>query len=542
MRSSVAVGMGAGWRSGGPSMVDGGPAAARPERRMSHPSVKPIEAGFLSAVEAVRRRRVLFFGTMASLLVAATVAVFAITPRYTAVAQVMIDPRAENVVSIEAVLSQLSADDPTIQSEIEILRSEDTVRRVIAQTDLDQVSEFNPLLSSTLVAGLLKKMDWPWLNAAFGTILTAPDEAGQSPPIPGEVVEAVLDRLDVAAAGRNTRVIAIAFTSESPRLAARVANAIAQAYIAMQVEAKVEATERAALWLRERLGELEDEVTSSEETLADIRAASAAQGSWNAEIIEQQISQVNSELMRARADQEQARAEVRQIENIVAVGGAEAVFEAVDPQLLVWTNEQLMWLRRSAAELKAQYGAESPVVAEVQEAMDQLVEDTAVRLIAGVRNRVLVSSDKVRALENQLRDLVDQSIAMGRGQVTLRAAEREARASTELYETLLTRSKETAQTGLEQSDAKIITHATAPHRSSFPNRLLLLGVALVGSIALSGTLVGVAETMEKGYRSYGHHGGYRRGYRDGYRDDRHGRYERRGHHRRYDDDGWRGRY
>jgi capsular exopolysaccharide synthesis family protein len=91
---------------------------------------------------------------------------------------------------------------------------------------------------------------------------------------------------------------------------------------------------------------------------------------------------------------------------------------------------------------------------------------------------------------------------MGRGHVTLRAAEREARASTELYETLLTRSKETAQTGLEQPDAKIITHATAPHRPSFPKRLLLLGVALLGSIALSGTMVGVAESMEKGYRSH----------------------------------------
>jgi uncharacterized protein involved in exopolysaccharide biosynthesis len=142
------------------------------------------------------------------------------------------------------------------------------------------------------------------------------------------------------------------------------------------------------------------------------------------------------------------------------------------------------------------------VVAEVQEAMDQLIEHTSVRLIAGVRNRVLVASDKVRALESQLHDLVGQSIAMGRGQVALRAAEREAQASTELYETLLMRSKETAQTGLEQPDAKIITHASVPHRPSFPNRLLLLGVALMGSIALSGSLVGVAESMEKGYRSH----------------------------------------
>ncbi len=502
IRASV-VGVGAAARCDGSlPMNDAPPEAVRPERRLSPAGVKPIEAGILSAVEAVRRRRVLFFGVVATLLVAATVAVLAITPRYTAVARVMIDPRSENVVSIEAVLSQLSADDPTIQSEIEVLRSEDTARRVIARNHLDQMTEFNPLLSTPLVARLVKAMDWPWLNAAFGAILAAPEEAEQSARIPGQVVEAFLDRLDVAASGRNSRVIVIKFTSKSPQLAARVANTIAEAYVAMQVESKLEATERAAVWLGERLGELGDEVTASEETVADIRAASAAQGGWNPEIIAQQISQVNTELVRARADQEQAQAELRQIESVVAAGGAEAVFEVVDPQLLVRTNEQLMWLRRSAAEITAQYGAENPVVAEVREAMERLIEDTSARLIAGVRNRAVISGDKVGALENQLRDLVAQSIALGRGQVTLRAAEREAQASTELYETLLTRSKETAQTGLEQPDAKIIAHASPPHRPSFPNRLRLLGIVLIGSIAIGGALVGVAESLEKGYRSH----------------------------------------
>lgn len=489
------------WRDGRLPMNDAPAEAVRAERRLRPAGVKPIEAGISSAIEAVRRRRVLFFGAMATLLVAATVAVLAITPRYTAVARVMIDPRGENVVSIEAVLSQLNADNPTIQSEIEILRSEDMARRVIAQTHLDRMAEFNPLLSTTLVSRLAETMDWPWLSTAFGAILAAPDEVAQFPRIPGQVVEAFLDRLDVAASGRNSRVIAIAFTSKSPAIAAGVANTIAQAYIALQLESKLAATERATLWLGERLSELGDEVTASEETVADIRAASVAQGGWNPAIIAQQISQVNTELMRARADQEQAGAELRQIEAVVAVGGAEAVFEVVDPQLLVRTNEQLMWLRRSAAEIKAQYGAENPVVAEVREAMDRLIEDTSARLIASVRNRVVISGDKVGALERQLRDLVAQSIALGRGQVTLRAAEREAQASTELYETLLTRSKETAQTGLEQPDAKIIAHASVPHRPSFPNRLLLLGVALMGSIAISGGLVGVAESMEKGYRS-----------------------------------------
>ena len=160
-------------------MNDRGPEATA-GTRTGQAMVEPIETSILAFLEAVRRRRVLFFGTMTTLLIAAVVAVFAITPRYTAEARVMVDPRTENVVNIEAVLSRLTADDPAIQSEIEVLRSEDLARRVIAQTNLDQSREFNPVLTQSVVSLLLRSLDWPWLNAAFGDILARPDDAEQN--------------------------------------------------------------------------------------------------------------------------------------------------------------------------------------------------------------------------------------------------------------------------------------------------------------------------------------------------------------------------
>ena len=473
------------------------PAEARPGQAI----VEPIETSMLAFREAVRRRRVLFFGAMTTFLVASMVAVFAITPRYTAEARVMVDPRAENVVNIEAVLSRLTADDPAIQSEIEVLRSEDLGRRVIAETNLDQSREFNPVLAQSIIGDVLRGLDWPWLNAAFGQILAHPDGADGSRRIQAEVVEKYFDRLQVEALGRSSRVIGISFSSEKPELAARVANTIAETYVGLQVERKLAATDKAAEWLKKRLAGLGGEVAASEQAIEDIRAADVAAGGWDPELFQQQISQVNSQLIQARAEQEQAQEELRQIDGLVAVQGNEAVFEVVDPQLLISTNETLMWLHRSEVELKARYGAGHPAVTEVHREIARLLEDTSARLIAGARNRVEVATAKVRALEGELRRVVEQSIAVRRAQVKLRAAEREAKANTDLYETLLTRSKETAQTGLEQPDASVISHASVPPRPSFPNRLLLLGVALVGSIALSGTLVGVAEGLESGYRS-----------------------------------------
>jgi polysaccharide biosynthesis transport protein len=463
--------------------------------------LEPVETGIQAFLDLIWRRRVLFFGALTSMLVAAVAAVFALTPRYTAEAWVMIDPREENVVGIQAVLSGLAADDPTIRSEIEVLRSEDLAQRVIAQTDLDQSREFNPVLSPSFMGKALRSVDWPWLTAAFGNILTNQDEAEPNPQVRAEVVESYFDRLEVDTLGRNSRVIAISFTSESPELAASVANTIAETYVALQVERKLAATERAGEWLGERLVEVGAEIKALEETVGEMRSARAAAGGWDSELLEQQISEVNSQLTQARAERERAEAESRQIDSLVAASGAEAVFEVVDPQLLIWTNEQLMWLRRTEAELRAEYGADHPAVAEVRTAIDQLIEETSARLIASVRNRVQVSADRVQALEQELRRLVEESIMARRNQVELRIAEREAEATAEVYETLLARSKETAQTGLEQPDARIISRASAPHRPSYPKRFLLLGVALLGSIALSGTLVGLAEGIERGYRS-----------------------------------------
>ncbi|MGH6918748.1 MAG: GumC family protein, partial [Geminicoccaceae bacterium] len=462
---------------------------------------EPVEPSIQAFLDVVWRRRVLFFGVFITMLVAAVTTVFAITPRYTAEARVMIDAREENVVGIQAVLSGLAADDPTIRSEIEVLRSEDLAQRVIAQTNLDQSREFNPFLSPSFVSHVLQSVDWPWLNAAFGEILMDRGEALRNSEVRAEVVAAYFDRLAVDTVGRNTRVIGISFTSERPEVAAWVANTAADTYVALQVESKLAATERAGAWLGERLREVGGNVTALEQAVDDMRAARAAAGGWDPDLLEQQISQVNSQLMQSRADHEQAEAELRQIDSLVAARGPEAVFEVVDPQLLVWTNEQIMWLRRTQAELRAAYGADHPAVAEMRDAIRQLIEDTSARLIASVRNRVKVSADKVQALEQELRRLVDESIATRRGQAQLRIAEREAEATAELYETLLARSKETAQTGLEQPDARIISRASVPLRPSYPNRLLLLGVAVLGSIALSGTLVGLAEGIERGYRS-----------------------------------------
>jgi len=237
----------------------------------NHPpsNVTPLAATRLNAVDAARavqvepeadlraalrllwRRRWLIAGSVALGLSVAALTLTLMTPRYTAMAQVMVDPRQTNVLDVEQVLSGLPANAETIQSEIEVLTSRDLAQRVVAETKLDQVPEFNPAL---------RPASWPLLSAA------PLDTAQQSVA----VTDRFLRRLQVRAAGRS-RVIDISFTSSSPALAAAIANKMADLYLVEQLEAKFEATRHATQWLSGRLDELRSKAEAAEQAAEQFR-------------------------------------------------------------------------------------------------------------------------------------------------------------------------------------------------------------------------------------------------------------------------------
>ena len=72
---------------------------------------------------AILRRRMRLFGGVA--LVIFAIALFITlraTPEYTATANVMLDPRQQNVTNVDQVLSGLPPESPVVDTEVEVLR------------------------------------------------------------------------------------------------------------------------------------------------------------------------------------------------------------------------------------------------------------------------------------------------------------------------------------------------------------------------------------------------------------------------------------
>ena len=91
---------------------------------------------------------------------------------------------------------------------------------------------------------------------------------------------------------------------------------------------------------------------------------------------------------------------------------------------------------------------------------------------------------------------------VNQSEVQLRALQREAEASRTLYETFLTRFKETReQTDFQRPDARIISRADTPGAPSAPKKRLLFFIAIFLSASVGIALVVLLEALDRGFRS-----------------------------------------
>jgi Mrp family chromosome partitioning ATPase/capsular polysaccharide biosynthesis protein len=183
----------------------------------------------------------------------------AVSPRYTAVAELLIDTQRSRS-PLDAPNS--SVDLSIIASQVETLKSETIARTVISKLGLDNDPEFiEPSLISRM-ALWVEDGKTPPTNALSGRQRTAIDRFGRA--------------LDVFLAGRSYAAV-VRFTSVDPEKAARITNAICDAYIDDQLEAQTLNSSKANLWFERRLNELRTQADRADQAVAEFRKENPGQ-------------------------------------------------------------------------------------------------------------------------------------------------------------------------------------------------------------------------------------------------------------------------
>ncbi len=442
-----------------------------------------------------------FFWRRWKLILAAAVAAMAlaffvlltIAPRYTATAQVLLDPTKVKIFGAENVLPELNLETTVVDSQILIIQSSNMLQRVVEKEKLTADPEFGQAPRAGLFSLLLGLF-----TSGEGEKVPPARPDGATPADILSSIGRLRGALDVSRL-KGTYILSIAVTSQDPVRATRLANAVADAYIDDQLEARYEAAKRASVWLAERMEGLQDQLRLSEEAVSAFRKEHHLQatggGDGKITISDQQLSDLNAKLIAARADVAGKRAKYEQAIQVTTHGGnLQAIPDVIHSGVISSLRVQQADVARKEADLSAHYGDQHPLVINTRAERRDLE-----RSISAEVQRILVTLkndyDVAKSFEESLQASLDQ--ATGRtGQdngvaVRLRQLERVNTANKTLFDNFLSRTNITReQTAFEEREARVISPATNPGAPSFPKKGLV--EALAGVVGL---LLGVGGSV-----------------------------------------------
>lgn len=454
-------------------------------------------------------RRQLLINVTAFIFLTSVLVIFQLVPRYTATTQLLVGIKAAKVVDIEQVLSGGMSGDSAVIGEMEVIKSRDLAKNVIEALALDQYEEFNPDIKTPGFLSLFNPLNWfpdSFLESIGVKQLNTGDEEARKEASQTLIINRFLKKLTVTQVKRS-QVINVAFESEDPKLAAKIANSIADKYIVGQLQAKFDATKKATDWLNDQLGELKQKVEFSEHAVQNYRREhNLIEVSKEATISQQQLAEINSQLIIARAQRAEAEAKFQQVEAISRSGrDVDSVAEVLNSQLISMLRQQESEVQRKYSEMLVEFGPRHPKMLQMHAELEDIkakVLSEVKKISAGLRNSMDVARAREGSLLSSLRQLEAKNSGNNQDEVQLRALEREATANKALFETFLGRFKETTSTqGIEQADARVISVAEIPLLASFPKKDLMLLLSVLGAVFLSITLVFVLEQLNPGVRS-----------------------------------------
>jgi uncharacterized protein involved in exopolysaccharide biosynthesis/Mrp family chromosome partitioning ATPase len=418
-------------------------------------------------------RNTILWTTAASLLLV-MLFMLVVPHRYTAVTQILIDPTDLHAVGNDLIPTNQANDAALMQveSQVRVLTSDSVLRRVIKTESLDLDPEF---------AG----QQW-WFSDApsGGATLTA--------------LNALRRDVSVKRTER-TYVVDVSVTSKSPEKAARIANAIAQAYLAEQTDVRSDSARQISQSLTSRLIELKDRVRDAENRVETFKAHNnilSVLGSNGQLVNEQQLTELNNQLGIARARAAAAKARLDQIQQVQLSKDEIGAFpEAVQSQTITALRSQYAEVMRREAEQMTSLGERHPAVIEIQaEAvrLRRMIEDEVHRIALSARSENESARANEETLAANLEKLRGSAVTTNEAMVTLRELERDVQANRTVYEAFLVRARETGeQERVDTKNIRVISPADLPQRRSFPpsNLLLALAALLFGVASGSGIVI-----------------------------------------------------
>jgi polysaccharide biosynthesis transport protein len=440
----------------------------------------------LIVLAAVLRRWKLIAATTLVALIATYGVVKLKPPVYKSAVEILIyDPQRQIDTAVQKPISPFvdAIGYDAMSTEINVIRSKSVALRVARELHLDSDPEFQP---HNFLAEWAERLGFPRLGGADNN----------TPQTLGSTEEEKAEKLDQAADALlaqlqvwpESYIIFVSATSRSPIMAQRLASTIANDYLASQREARQEALQRVATWLKGRVDDNQSRVLETEASIEKLKAEMGLHDTGFNNITEQQIGELNNKLMTVRAEVDEKRVRLEQARHVIDTNGdIQSIPELTASAVLTELRQKQTELNWRAEDLQNKVGERHVQVIAIRAELagiNRQISAEAEHILGNMKNAYDIALRQEQSLEANLQRLTG---ALGNSETyaKIQQLRRVADADRSLYESYLSQYNDIAERRtLQDASARIISPATLPRSPNSSRHMLFY--ALGGALGLGG--------------------------------------------------------
>ena len=446
------------------------------------------------AIKFVRRQYVVIAVAVALTTMVGIAYLITTPPSFSAFAKMIIDTRKVQLFQQQSVMGDLGIDSAAVESQVEILKSQNIALSVVKENHLTENPDF---VGSH--GGL-------WQTITGAVFRAPPPEVLSEAELTDRAVDAVRGGLSVRRAGL-TYVIEIGFQSKSPETAAQMANAFVEAYVRDQLDAKFQATRRASAWLQDRIVELKEQSAAADRAVEDFKRKNNMISADGRLVNEQQVGELSSQLASARRKTADTQARLERIQTILSGDTVNAtVTDSLNNAVVTKLREKYLDDANKEADWSARFGPNHLAAINLRNQMKGIlasIRDELVRLAETYKSDLEIAKLNQELAERELAAAVAQSQQANQVKVALRQLESAAKTYRTQYDSFLQRHTEmTEQQSFPVTEARMISAASTRNAyKSAPVTNRVLSYALLGGLMLGVGLGWLRESWDRVFRT-----------------------------------------
>lgn len=456
-------------------------------------------------IALILRRRVGLI--IACIIVLTTAAIFyasQLPKQYTSTAQIEIQPPQVQVLELQDMDNRGANDSAFITTQIELLKSRRLHRKMVDKLGLMWDASFNPSAKKR------KNVD---SSDGLRGLVASSAEAGLEPDETDEkwteaqihaVVNSVMDMTNAEQIGK-THLVTVSASSQSPSMAAKLANALIDVYVNDNRDRRLKNYQDTTDWLNEEIDQIREKLAIAQSEAEAYRSKYSLGQAAGDSITDQQLSELNGLIVIARADLAQAKARFSRLQNLQSSGSsADSLSEALSSPVIQNLREKKSELIRERSEFSTKYDSLHPKMLEIKTKLQDLnyqINEEVKRVSASMENEVEVAESRVRSLENSMEELQGTDASDEQARIALNQLEHEVEANRKLLDNLLESQKQTAILSGNKSLQPVAvpqSEAAIPRLPSGPKMRQIAIFAFAASLGFGIGLAFFLEAIDQG--------------------------------------------